>query len=62
MVERSCLVLLNSPSQQGVDHFNFVPWNLHGISTPSNPKKNKFKSLEVCKFPAYFKSEINKNS
>jgi hypothetical protein len=46
MVERSCLVLLNSPSQQGVDHFNFVPWNLHGISTPSNPKK---KNLRVSK-------------
>jgi hypothetical protein len=49
MVERSCLVLLNSPSQQGVDHFNFVPWNLHGISTPSNPKKKKKKNLRVSK-------------
>jgi hypothetical protein len=26
-----------------------VPWNLHGISTPSNPKKKKKKNLRVSK-------------
>jgi hypothetical protein len=55
MVEHSWVVLLNSPSQQEADRFDFLPLNLIAILQ----KKKKTKS-QSYKFPAYFISEIKK--
>jgi hypothetical protein len=49
------VVLLNSPSQQEADRFDFLPLNLIAILQ----KKKKTKS-QSYKFPAYFISEIKK--
>jgi hypothetical protein len=57
MVEHSWVVLLNSPSQQVVDHFDFLPLNL--IAMLQKKKKEKTKS-QSYKFPAYFICEIKK--
>jgi hypothetical protein len=57
MVEHSWVVLLNSPSQQVVDHFDFFPLNLIAILQKKREEKTKSQSY---KFPAYFICEIKK--
>jgi hypothetical protein len=51
------VVLLNSPSQQVVDHFDFFPLNLIAILQKKREEKTKSQSY---KFPAYFICEIKK--
>jgi hypothetical protein len=45
MVEHSWVVLLNSPSQQVVDHFDFLPLNL--IAMLQKKKEKKKPSLKA---------------